>query len=280
MHELDRLCSWKVTGLLGSSEQVLARLFTLRLFGLRCLICLARILAYLFQTSKPLHAVLSQTCVSLDFMFTWTCGWPFCQRHFGSSLWDSNPTGFSIFHLHPTIHLFGYKEVLSAFRIWPFVSLLKFLSCDIFRINPFWAWETPHSTILVVTRWFYKVFLRHHLLVYDFVYRCIARLTHIFASKVWCELIKHVPHLVSYTPHVKISLFELMNNFCPVCAISHHGVYGSVGYTSSLSLVVLDQPQTWATEERSVNRRVYCAEQQETLPTTPMQQKSTSNTTK
>ena len=70
MHELDRLCSWKVTGILGSSEQVLARLFPLRLFGLRCLICLARILAYLFQTSKPLHAVLSQTCVSLDFMFT------------------------------------------------------------------------------------------------------------------------------------------------------------------------------------------------------------------
>ena len=33
----------------------------------------------------------------------------------------------------------------------------------------------------------------------------------------WCELIKHARHLVSFTPHVKISLIELMNHFRPLC---------------------------------------------------------------
>ena len=103
MHELDQWCSWKVTGLLGSSEEVLARLFVLRLFGLRCFICLARILAYLFQTDfqTSLCSAVSDLCelrlhVHLNLWLI----------HFGSSLWDSNPKGFSSFHLGPTIHLF------------------------------------------------------------------------------------------------------------------------------------------------------------------------------
>ncbi len=82
-------------------------------------------------------------------MFIWTCGWPICQRHFGSSLWDLSYRYFH-FHHRPTILPSGCSLVFSAYRIRLWFTSLVIMSCCPHVQLSFWF----------INRWLYSCHLQ------------------------------------------------------------------------------------------------------------------------